>query len=354
MRLINSMIKNNVYLPNVTFFRFIAALWIVFYHFGATLTDNTVLNRVVSNGFQAVSFFYVLSGFIMAYLYYSSFLNKQFQFFQVWKARFARIYPAYFVALICCLFFYLYWGTDFKFLDGIVEFLCVQTWTWSSFPGYNYPDWSISVEFFFYFIFPFLMKKFVTLSTKLIIWIVFLFWLTTQSLYNLIDFDSQKIFEDFPLFHLSSFVFGVFGGILFFRYNSLLMKLNFTKLFISILSISILLISVHFVFDIKENIGLYAPIFLMLIFVLVIDRTFFSTLFSNKIADYLGEISFSIYIFQYPVYILSKIIAGKFQVNINSIFFLFSFVSLLIVISMFTHKFIEKKIRKLILEKSVR
>ena len=92
----------------------------------------------------------------------------------------------------------------------------------------------------------------------------------------------------------------------------------------------------------------------MLIFVFVIDRTFFSTLFSNKIADYLGEISFSIYIFQYPVYILSKIIAGKFQVNTSGIFFLFSFVSLLIVISMFTHKFIEKKIRKLILAKSVR
>ncbi len=348
------MIKNNVYLPNVTFFRFIAALWIVFFHFGTTATtniNNPIITRVVSNGFQAVSFFYVLSGFIMAYLYYSSFLDNQFQLFKFWKARFARIYPAYFVALLFCFLFYLYWGTDLRLVDSIVELLCLQTWKCSSFPGYNYPDWSISVEFFFYLIFPFVIKKFVFLSTKLIALIVLVFWFTTQYLYNVIDLDSQKIFEDFPLFHVSSFIFGVFGGVLFFRYNSFLINLNFVKIFSTLIAISGILFTCHFLFGVKENIGFYSPVFLLLIFVFVLDRTYFSVLFANRFADYLGEISYSIYIFQYPVYILAKIFANKLHINVDSLFFLFSFVCLLIGVSMLTHKFIEKKIRKLILER---
>ena len=348
------MNKNNIYLPNVTFFRFIAALWIVFYHFGVTMTSNidkTILSRVVSNGFQAVSFFYVLSGFIMAYLYYSSFQNNQFQLFKFWKARFTRIYPAYFAALVCCFLLYTYWGNEIHLVDSILEFLCLQTWNWGSFPGYNYPDWSISVEFFFYLVFPLIMKKFIVLSTTVITWVVLIFWLTSQCIYNVIDLDSQKIFEDFPLFHLSSFIIGLFGGVLFFRYNTFMIKINFFKLFIALLLMSIILISIHFFFGMKENIGLYAPIFLLLIIIFVVDRTFFSILFANRTANYLGEISYDIYIFQYPVYILSKIIAEKFQIKTESLFFLFSFVLLLILFSIFTHKFIDKKIRKLILER---
>jgi peptidoglycan/LPS O-acetylase OafA/YrhL len=195
------------------------------------------------------------------------------------------------------------------------------------------------------------MKKFIALGTTVITWVVLIFWLTSQYLYNVIDLDSQKIFEDFPLFHLSSFIIGVFGGILFFRYNSFMIKINFFKLFIALLLISVILISIHFFFGMKENIGLYAPIFLLLIIIFVIDRTFFSVLFANKIANFLGEISYNIYIFQYPVYISSKIIADKFQIKTDSLFFLFSFIFLLILFSIFTHKFIEIKIRKLILER---
>jgi len=91
-------------LDQITFTRFIAALTVVFFHYGQTIFPANVpfLFENVTAGPIAVGYFYVLSGFIMAIAYYQVDKNQRVQFNKTkyWVARFARIYPVYLLALL--------------------------------------------------------------------------------------------------------------------------------------------------------------------------------------------------------------------------------------------------------------
>jgi peptidoglycan/LPS O-acetylase OafA/YrhL len=348
------MQPTNSYLPNITFIRFIAALWIVFFHFGIkvpSINDFFLINSILRNGFQAVTFFYVLSGFIMAYLYYSTSLNTKFNTVKFWRARFARIYPAYCAALLLTFLIYLKWGFRLNYNLCISELLCLQTWFNFKDVFYNFPDWSISVEFFFYLCFPFLLKYLAKLNFRSLSIIIFVFWALTQFFYNALSDSMQKTIVNLPLLHLSTFLIGVYGGILYFRYRTQIANFSKIQLYLLFILISSVFISFQILTETKENVGLFSPLFLVFIVVLVTDNTKFTRIFSNKISDYLGTISYSMYIFQYPIYIFSKMLADKIDANTQSLYFLISYILILIFISMLTNKFIEKPFRKLILSK---
>jgi peptidoglycan/LPS O-acetylase OafA/YrhL len=76
-------------LDQLTSLRFFAAYLIILYHsvglFG--------IERIGVNLGQGVSFFFVLSGFILTYVYPR--LDSWTDIRQFWRARFARIWPAY-------------------------------------------------------------------------------------------------------------------------------------------------------------------------------------------------------------------------------------------------------------------
>ena len=75
---------------------------VVFYHFSTPIIKGRsyVLLNIANDGYIAVDLFYLLSGFILTYSYLSSsgkMLGTRRSFY---AARFARIYPAYFLAFI--------------------------------------------------------------------------------------------------------------------------------------------------------------------------------------------------------------------------------------------------------------
>jgi peptidoglycan/LPS O-acetylase OafA/YrhL len=142
-------------IPVLTTLRFPAAFAIVLYHFLA----YTLCPRWVWDGFGAgVSFFYVLSGFILYYNY--SDLTERGLF---WVARLARIWPVHLVTLVMvlCLF-------PFRSLLGHASWpvtlpanlLLVHAWL--PFKGsalsFNGVSWSLSVEALFYLCFPWLLS----------------------------------------------------------------------------------------------------------------------------------------------------------------------------------------------------
>jgi len=91
-------------LDQLTFTRFIAAMTVVFFHYGQTIFPANIpfLYENMTAGPIAVGYFYILSGFIMAIAYYETDETKRFEFnkLKYWAARFARIYPVYLVALL--------------------------------------------------------------------------------------------------------------------------------------------------------------------------------------------------------------------------------------------------------------
>ena len=140
-------------IPALTGLRFAAALMVFFSHFQIPGLGECGL-RFTGSGYSGVTFFFVLSGFIVTHSYLDRFeaapLKHSAQYF---VARFARIYPLY---ALCIVYPWLNKDLDTNLLPYLAG---IQAWS----PdvayafGINGPAWSISVEIFLYLTFPLLI-----------------------------------------------------------------------------------------------------------------------------------------------------------------------------------------------------
>ena len=151
-------------LPALTSIRFFAAAWVVFFH----LRDYINLGpfeRVAGYGFCGVTLFFVLSGFILAYNY----LDRDTPARDFWRARFARVYPAYLFALLlaCPVLYHNVEHSRFAMVSkGWTSIALLQAWIPSRALIWNDPGWSLSAEAFFYAVFPFLLYPIARLARK--------------------------------------------------------------------------------------------------------------------------------------------------------------------------------------------
>jgi peptidoglycan/LPS O-acetylase OafA/YrhL len=144
-------------LPALTGLRAFAALNIVFFHFSNPRWFGP-LAPVVDNGFTSVSFFLLLSGFVLAYNYSDKAQQRQLSARNFWIARLSRLYPIYLFALLISTGMLMEeWHTrsHAQFTWGVLltPFL-LQGWSpWLS-TFWNTPAWTMCTEAFFYLIFP--------------------------------------------------------------------------------------------------------------------------------------------------------------------------------------------------------
>jgi peptidoglycan/LPS O-acetylase OafA/YrhL len=163
-------------LDALTGLRGLAALWVALMHFGHELTvllpASAGVNWFIGEGAEAVPLFFILSGFILLHTYRAHFEIFSWRvYFQFIWLRLARIYPTYLatlglmVALVVAstLIGAPYSKASYPLARLPWEALMLHRWWWTDFFGWNYPDWSISAEWFAYlFIFPiavWLLKK---------------------------------------------------------------------------------------------------------------------------------------------------------------------------------------------------
>lgn len=145
----------------LTSLRFFAAAAIVAYH----ASGHFGLSQDVFKPFelcQGVSFFFVLSGFILAYVYPK--LESNASTLKFWTARFARIWPLHVATMllyICLLHEYIHWDA-WSIPTTLANIALLQAWIPNSavFFSLNTVSWSISTEAFFYLSFPFLIRNF--------------------------------------------------------------------------------------------------------------------------------------------------------------------------------------------------
>lgn len=354
-------------LDQITFTRFIAALSVVFFHYGQSVFPANVpfLFENVTAGPIAVGYFYVLSGFIMAIAYYQTDVNKQkpINKKKYWVARFARIYPVYLIALLMIVAVKLSviaenWG------QLPLQLLLLQSWV----PGYpitlNTPGWSLSVEAFFYLTLPFLLIWAYKLGVRSLVIFCSFLWVATQLLLlfalNSPEYAPKTLLHDFiyynPLMHLSSFIAGLLVGIYIkhntahhqSKDNTFLLIVSFSLIFIFIWARPHLenIIGIKLAFT---N-GLLAPVFLYFIYLLAQDRGIFTKVLSNSWLVLLGEASYSLYILQKPIHgIYDKAVAPRLALTDGQHFYVFVFI--LILISIVSYKYIETPMRKSIRNK---
>lgn len=115
---------------------------------------------------QGVSFFFVLSGFILAYNYPTLATRQETAHF--FKARIARIWPAHIAAIILLYLLTSGWNLGgLTYLQAIFTALANLFLIQSLIPlrdvflTFNGVAWSISTEMFFYFSFPLLISSFI-------------------------------------------------------------------------------------------------------------------------------------------------------------------------------------------------
>jgi peptidoglycan/LPS O-acetylase OafA/YrhL len=167
-------------LPALTSLRFFAAAYVVLHHLvnfallhdhgpGADRTATWYL-AWATQGHVGVTFFFVLSGFILAWCYHRTFATagdeaRPAARRRFWRARFARVWPLH--AAMFALFLPLALS-DFGLVPegllrtswrGILNLLLLHAWVpWGGPDGiadtFNAPSWTLSCEAFFYVAFP--------------------------------------------------------------------------------------------------------------------------------------------------------------------------------------------------------
>lgn len=153
-------------LPRLTGLRFFAAALVVAYHTfpGHLPGADSSARHLVDAGFVGVSLFFVLSGFLLAYTYLDADgerLRGSARAF--YRARVARVYPVYALALAVALPLFvghvlrrLGSAADVRagVLAGVLAPVLLQGWWPEAACQWNCPGWSLSVEAFFYAVFP--------------------------------------------------------------------------------------------------------------------------------------------------------------------------------------------------------
>jgi len=153
-----------VQLHALTSLRFFAAILVVAFHFRTHLfTDNGwETPSLVEIGYSGVTFFFILSGFILAYNYWQTDFSRRGNLSKFVRARIARIYPVYVLSLLVALPFYFVdlsrtGAPDlviYKLTSLVLAPLALQAWVPGAACALNCPSWSISNEFFFYALLP--------------------------------------------------------------------------------------------------------------------------------------------------------------------------------------------------------
>lgn len=359
------------YLSNLTPLRGLAALWVVVFHFQETMirfvsTDNT---KLVAKGYIMVDLFFIMSGFIIYHVYKESFQSgfsaKNFREFTV--ARFARVYPLHFITLILCIVLFVpKWGWDA--VDDpkaiITNILLIHSFGIHKIFTWNVPSWSISAEWWCYMVFPFIT---IFLYRKKQLAILFLLLFVILAYTGIIYWIPRKSFMDpaLPAPHNldSTFDFGFLRGLAGFVSGMLVYKVYeaglFGKIFqkdiTAILVILITAVSLHA----GLNDGLCVILFALVVFTFAQSNRFLHQICNNRMAQYLGNISYSIYLVQFfplvPLFYFNVKLPGVIYAKngVSASFwtgagYLLVYIILLIGLSSLTYYFIEKPFRKYI------
>lgn len=283
----------------LTFTRFIAAMSIVVLHFGKNVFPFNIepLYTIFGNAGVGVSYFFVLSGFVMVIAYGN---RNKIGVRQYYLNRIARIYPLYLLALILMCIITIKRGINP--FDFVLQVFALQAWFPPNALKLNWPAWSLSVEALFYLAFPALLIIYKKIKFKYVIIGAVILWLSTQIIVNYLYLspfykgfrsNSHDFIYYFPLFHINEFIIGNIAGFFYLRADK---QRNYDVSIILLFTILIVFLSLKTIINYHD--GLVAIIFAPLILLLALNNGKITQIFNNRYLIILGEASYGIYILQ--------------------------------------------------------
>ena len=300
-------------LPALTGIRIFAAYYVVMLHTGAGYFGRNgapkVVLRFLDQGYLAVSLFFILSGFILVYTYQGKISGTD-SVLRFWEARFARIYPVYLLALALMIPF----AKTLTSGQRITVLAMIQTWMpWrpNLVGAWNFPAWSLSVEAFFYLMFPLIFVGLNRLRVAGLQWLAALL-LALIAIGNL----SQPVelwpnsaitllrYIPLPVLRLPEFVVGMALGLAFLRGPTWRRS--------GLVSVCALLGAI---FVLCLPLGPWASIavipFAVLILSLAHQRGPIARILSSRILVLLGSASYAVYLLQLPIRIYTRLLFAE-------------------------------------------
>lgn len=156
-----STTERPIRLPSLTGLRFIASAMVLLCHTGMSIVTraapgSTAWAYVYEAGVIGVTFFFVLSGFVLTWTSKAGDTKRAF-----WRRRVVKIFPNHIVTLVAALILMASAGVAVSVPDILPTILLQQSWFVSQdiilLYNPNGPTWSLTCEIFFYLIFPFML-----------------------------------------------------------------------------------------------------------------------------------------------------------------------------------------------------
>jgi peptidoglycan/LPS O-acetylase OafA/YrhL len=336
----------------LTFTRFIAAISVVFYHSRLDVfpVKQGVLHDYFANSSTFVTYFFILSGFVMIIAYH----DRKVDLKKFYVNRIARIYPLYILALaIIALPKLRHLGVG----SFLLQVTMLQSWVPAHAQDFNVPAWSLSTELFFYLVFPFILKYFYQKVSLPVVAIAIIAIVIANSYIvdSLTDYfypvksrESELFHDAFPLFRLYQFMLGNLTGLIFVKvYDDA--KRNIDWVVALLFATIFTCISYHQFKSVRLSAEL---LFSITIFGLALNTGYISKLLSKKPFVKLGEISYGVYILQMSIGAIwyFAIHFGLMPKRVDN--FYYYLISLLIV-SYFAFKYVEIPARSYLRKKLV-
>lgn len=336
-------------LEQLTGLRFFAALLVFAVHFRWDSSPEA-LTTLVAQGYVGVSFFFVLSGFVLTHSYSDRIRAGKISFASYSLLRVARLTPLHFLTGLPFVYFAIIqneaiYSEQFGVMKTLLNLSFLQSWVPVSdyYFSLNAPSWSLSDEMFFYVCFFFL----VALTPARLLKLTFALGavVVVSAVLVQLFLGETRFFGKYPFSHWLFYVFPGFR-ILEFLVGMLLQELwqrglRLPRATIP-LSYVLLFVAMWFAPDVPDPFRYslyYLPVIMLFFYAHLADRSAWTAFYSSKLLVLLGNASFAFYLIHQPsLHLMNLFVRGAMPSD--AVFFPVS-LSVIAVVSVILYKLYE-------------